>query len=395
MTYLLSLFRENKKFLRYWVSNAFAHASGTMVNIIFAYLSIMRGGAVEYSLVMGFSILFQTFSPFPAGFLADRINRGNFLFLTRTLQSLLILGIGLSHTSYVSDICYVTFTIISSMNGPFTAGLVQSILKKDQIVRGTSLNSLAISVFSMIGGIFGVLESDLGLLLFIFITASFRVLSGGLLYGINPAVKGKRRNEVNFKTRSIGLTSLGIATVLGISSSFPVALNLLAEQELRGSLSLSLISIASSGGHLIGSLVMGNYRGNTSKLLKPGVSLHSTLIAIFALIPPWEVLPPLSFLRGFFATVQNVSWRSSLRTNLPNEIMGRVWGSITTASSIISSAILFILGVSLPVIGLTPFFIGLGVLGLLSGIFALFEGLSRLEEEYGERGVSKADQQVS
>ncbi|WP_054836364.1 MFS transporter [Metallosphaera hakonensis] len=121
------ILRENRSFRFYWASISFSHISGIMFNVISAYILLLHSPTF-YSLVAGATMLMGSLIRFPAGYISDIVDRKRALTITRLSQAVLILAPIVS-TNFIV-VSFVGFNLLTSLNGPLSAGLVQSVMEK-------------------------------------------------------------------------------------------------------------------------------------------------------------------------------------------------------------------------------------------------------------------------
>ncbi|AWR94728.1 MFS transporter [Acidianus brierleyi] len=333
---LIKILRENKQFRYYWLSTSFMHISGLMYNIAIAYL-LLSSSLPLYVEIIGISMILSSIMPFPSGFLADKVDRKKFLILTRISQAILIFVS--SFSIYTAVISFLLLTTIVSISSPFSAGLIQSILRKNEVIGATSINSLTISLFALTGGILSLLFPILGKIAFLFLVSILRFSSAFLISRINISnihIPHKYSLKINFYKMPILFSAISFAFV----GLIPIILNSYVFNIFKTEESIALISTFTTVGNSIGAFVSSQVIKNERILtwIIVGIlGLSFSIIAISFIDTIFIYI--LILFRGLFTSFQNISWRSWLRINIPNEIMGRIWGTISTISSILSGII--------------------------------------------------------
>ncbi|QKQ99661.1 MFS transporter [Metallosphaera tengchongensis] len=332
---IIKILTENRNLRLYWVSTSLSHISGVMFSVVSAYI-FLQNSASFYSAVVGITLLVSALIRFPSGYVSDRLDRRKTIVLIRLLQSIVILFPILGTQWMV--ISFLVFNALSSLNVPLSAGLVQSILEKRQMVGGTSLNSLAISVSSLIGASLSALFPVLGIVPYLIIVALMRGTTS--LFIGNITVRKRSPSKLTKTPISFVLLPSLVLSILGVT---PIMLNTVVFVQSPQEISLSTISFLTTLGNIFGAIAAGELvKEDKIRLFVYGslLGLSVTLIGISVL--QLLMIYPLLFVRGFLSTMETVSIRSDLRIRVPNEIMGRVWGSVTTVSSLSSALITLI-----------------------------------------------------
>ncbi|MBW9141298.1 MAG: MFS transporter [Candidatus Aramenus sp.] len=330
---LVKALRENKGYRYYWLATSLMHVSGVMYTIAVAYL-LLRLSTPLYAGVSGISMVISALAPFPSGFLADRVNRKRTLVLLRVLQGVFIISSSFGVPALV--VSYLAVTFLVSFSSPFSAGIIQSVLKRGEVIGATSLNSLTISLFSLTGGVLALAFPFLGTLTYLFLISATRVLSA-VFISLIPLSKGRVEKE-SLSLSNMKLSILVFSVAFAFVGIAPVIVNSYAFDVFKDEQSLALVSAFTTVGSGVGAFLSSRFseRFLFSTATLGALGLGVTMISM-SLFKDYAVFT-LVAIRGIFTSFQNVSWRSIMRLNVPNQVMGRVWGSVKTLSSILGGA---------------------------------------------------------
>jgi DHA3 family macrolide efflux protein-like MFS transporter len=333
---LIKILKGNKQFRYYWLSTSFMHISGLMYNIAIAYF-LLSTSLPLYVEIIGISMIISSIMPFPSGFLADKVNRKKFLVITRIIQGTLIFISSIN--LYTAIFSFLLLTTIVSISSPFSAGLIQSLLRKNEVIGATSINSLTISLFAFTGGILSLLYPILGKIIFLLLVSTLRVSSAILIARISIPRLPSHKN-FGLKIGIYKIPVLFSAISFAFVGLLPIIINSYVFSIFKTEESIALISTFTTIGNSIGAIISSQVITNEkilSSIMIGILGLSFSVIGI-SFIDSMSIYV-LILLRGLFTSFQNISWRSWLRINIPNEIMGRIWGSISTISSVLSGII--------------------------------------------------------
>ncbi len=328
---LIRALRENKGYRYYWFATSFMHVSGVMYTIAVAFL-LLRLSTPLYVGVAGVSMVLSALAPFPAGFLADKLDRKKVLVLSRVIQGGLIATSSLGVPALVASYLAVSFLV--SFSSPFSAGIIQSVLKRGEVIGATSLNSLTISAFSLAGGLLALAFPSLGVFPYLLFTSAFRLASALFISLIQISSGGVEKESVSLRDMKLPIVVFSVAfAFVGIA---PIVVNSYVFDVFKDEQSLALVSTFTTIGNGVGAL-MSSWTRERSLLVTAilgAIGLGATLLFMSFLKD--YLLFAVVALRGAFTSFQNVSWRSIMRLNVPNQVMGRVWGSVKTLSAVMA-----------------------------------------------------------
>ncbi|BCS91707.1 hypothetical protein L3N51_00888 [Metallosphaera sp. J1] len=341
---------ENKSFRFYWASISLSHISGIMFNVITAYILLLVSPSF-YSLVVGGTMLAGALIRLPSGYISDSLDRRKALMLTRLSQAGLMLLPILSLK--LTPVSYIAFNLLTSLNGPLSAGLVQSVMERRQVLGGTSLNSLTISISSVIGGLVSLSYPALGITLFLSIASLMRGLT--VLFIGNVRVRARKEEHRGKIPKGLLLYPVLVFSFLDV---IPVMMNSLVFVVSSIEPSLALVSLLTTMGNGIGAILSGEkIRESSVKVWARAGSLLLGLVLVMIALSPLDLVYALLVIRGLLSSIQSISIRSDLRLRVPNSLMGRTWGLITTISSLVASTlalsysfIVGVVGTRLPVV---------------------------------------------
>ncbi|MCH1770712.1 MULTISPECIES: MFS transporter [Metallosphaera] len=358
---------ENRSFRFYWASISLSHISGIMFNVISAYILLLVSPSF-YSLVVGVTMLVGALIRLPSGYLSDSLDRRKALMLTRLSQAVLMLLPILSLK--LTPFSYVGFNLLTSLNGPLSAGLVQSVMERRQVLGGTSLNSLTISISSVVGGLVSLSYPVLGITAFLSIASVMRLFT--VFFIGNVRVKARKDEPKGRIPVSLIIYPILVFSFLDV---IPVMMNSLVFVVSSVEPSLALVSLLTTLGNGMGAILTGErIRENSIEMWARTGSLLLGLVLVAISLSPLYLVYVLLVLRGILSSVQSISIRSDLRLRVSNNLMGRTWGLITTISSFVASVvalsysfIVSVTGTRLPVLVLGLSLLTLGILMVYRG----------------------------
>ncbi|ABP96154.1 major facilitator superfamily MFS_1 [Metallosphaera sedula] len=364
---------ENRSFRFYWASISLSHISGIMFNVISAYILLLVSPSF-YSLVVGVTMLVGALIRLPSGYLSDSLDRRKALMLTRLSQAVLILLPILSLK--LTPFSYVGFNLLTSLNGPLSAGLVQSVMEKRQVLGGTSLNSLTISISSVVGGLVSLSYPVLGITAFLSIASVMRLFT--VFFIGNVRVKARKDEPKGRIPVSLIIYPILVFSFLDV---IPVMMNSLVFVVSSVEPSLALVSLLTTLGNGMGAILTGErIRENSIGIWARTGSLLLGLVLVAISLSPLYLVYVLLVLRGILSSIQSISIRSDLRLRVSNNLMGRTWGLITTISSFVASVVALSYSFIVSVTGTRFPVLVLGLSLLTLGILMVYRGPSNRQD---------------
>lgn len=310
----------------------------------------------------------------PSGYLSDSLDRRKALMLTRLSQAVLILLPILSLK--LTPFSYVGFNLLTSLNGPLSAGLVQSVMEKRQVLGGTSLNSLTISISSVVGGLVSLSYPVLGITAFLSIASVMRLFT--VFFIGNVRVKARKDEPKGRIPVSLIIYPILVFSFLDV---IPVMMNSLVFVVSSVEPSLALVSLLTTLGNGMGAILTGErIRENSIGIWARTGSLLLGLVLVAISLSPLYLVYVLLVLRGILSSIQSISIRSDLRLRVSNNLMGRTWGLITTISSFVASVVALSYSFIVSVTGTRFPVLVLGLSLLTLGILMVYRGPSNRQD---------------
>ncbi|MCR5503547.1 MAG: MFS transporter [Lachnospiraceae bacterium] len=380
------------KFLLLWAGELISSVGGGLTSFgLGVYIFRQTGSAANMALVTLLGFLPTLLLGVPAGVLADRYDRRLLLMIGDGCSALGILYILIAMQNggaSLTQICVGVFvsSVFSALLEPSFRATITDLLTDEEYSKANGLVSLAGSaryLFSPVIAGFLLSVSDIRLLLLIDI-ATF------ILTVISTAVVRRRLGSKKAESKEGFLESFregwsilkgkkGVLILVAISSGITLFMGMfqiLAEPMILSFADEKTLGVAETvcaSGMLAGGLYLG-IRGLKSgyvRILSVALALAGFFMAGFGLFE--SIIPIMLFGFLFFASLPfaNNCLDYLVRTNIPDEAQGRVWGMIGFISQLGYVAAYAVSGKAADILGQTT---GRGV-GRGAALVIIFAGI--------------------
>lgn len=320
-----------------------------LITLVF-YVSATRGkGTAVAALLLAVSLPWL-FGPLVGG-LADRVDKRRLMVACEALQATIFLIIAITLPPFPILLALVALSALLSVTfWPSARSAVPALLDVEQLSRGNAMmglvRNLSIAAGPAIGGLLITTFEVEGALA---VNAGTFVISSLLLTRLPALPRGVSdetpesllrsvRSGFSLMTRHATARAVALGALLGLSFAAldNVALPFLAIQELdTGARGFGLLSSGYGVGMLVTSLVMlrwGHRKPDHWLLAGFGMLGIGTLMT--GLAP--ALLPAIAaqFLAGGGNGIENISIDTLIQTTVPEEYLGRVFGSIAAAYTV-------------------------------------------------------------
>lgn len=419
---------KNRGFLKLWINQILVQLSCNALNfsLIIWVFQLTSSNIAVSALLFAFyfpAVILGLFT----GILVDLIDRRKIIIMINFFLSIAFFCLILTKANFLA-ILAIAFIIntLSQFYAQAEASAIPLIVKKDQLITANSLFSATLYSSFIIGfGLAGPLINHLGIDS-LFTLGGFILIVAFLLSLVFPAITSKPDEEGRLLVKAIKkrnyseIQRIGfleiIKTIKLVKGKLPVLTSILIlagvqmviavsavlipgflETSLRiKATDASYILIVPLGvGILTGAWILGK---NSQRLVKrlivsKGIIFAGLLFFLVGISP--IILPaikylakpkPLHFLTqpslsgvsivgSFFMGLALVSilvpTQTVLQQNTPEAIRGKVFSVLGVAMSGLSLIPVFLAGILADIFGVTPIFIALGVVIILSGLFGL------------------------
>ena len=338
-----------KKFILLWAGELISSIGGGLTSFgLGVYIFQQTGSAASMALVTLLGFLPTLLLSVPAGVLADRYDRRLLMMIgdgCSALGIMYILICMMNGGASLEQICVgvLISAVFSALLEPAFRATITDLLTKEEFSRASGLVSLAGSARYLISPIlagFLLTVSDVKLLLAIDICTFFLTV-------ISAAVVRRRIGRKAVETTAGFLASIregwqilrgrkGVLLLVLVSSAITLFMGMfqiLAEPLLLSFTDAKTLGVAETicaSGMLVSGLLLGvrGIKGTFTGIMSASLALAGLMMVGFGLFE--NVLPICVFGFLFFAALPfaNNSLDYLTRTNIPDEVQGRVWGLI-------------------------------------------------------------------
>ena len=344
-----------KKFILLWIGDLISQIGAGLTSFglsVYIFQQTKNAGDIALITLLGF--LPGLFLTIPSGFLADKYDRRILMIIgdgCSGLGVLFILICILNNGANLTQICIGVFisSVFSSLLEPSYRATINDLLTEEDFSKANGLVSLAGSakyLFSPLIASILLTISDIKLLLIIDISTFFLTTICILIVRKNIQNKDKikeilfinsiktcfnficNKKEILILTILSGFITLFMGTfqVLAV----PIVLS------ITNSKVLGITETICASGMLVSGIILGTkgIKKNFIKILSISLILSGIFILGFSIFTNIIIMCIFGFL--FFATLPfaNNCLDFLLRTNIPNEFQGRIWGLIGFISQI-------------------------------------------------------------
>ena len=343
------------KFLILWSGDLISQIGGGLTSFgLGVYIFNRTGSAAQMALVTLLGFLPTLILSVPAGVLADMYDRRILMMIGDGCSALGILYI--LFMMFVGDISLMHIctgvlisSVFSSLLEPAYRATVTDILSGEEFTKASGLISLSGSARYLLSPIIAGLllgKYDIKLLLVIDICTFFLTLAAAAFVKKNIASSATSKRENFFTVLADGWKGVysrkGVLLLIIISSlisMFIGVIQILSEPLILSFTDAGTLGIAETVcalGMLVTALLTGiaGIRKNQSRILAASLILAGLFMVLFSLTENIVTICVFGFL--FFAMLPpaNSCLDYLARTNIPNEMQGRVWGFIGLISQL-------------------------------------------------------------
>ena len=343
------------KFLILWSGDLISQIGGGLTSFgLGVYIFNRTGSAAQMALVTLLGFLPTLILSVPAGVLADMYDRRVLMMIGDGCSALGILYI--LFMMFVGDISLMQIctgvlisSVFSSLLEPAYRATVTDILSEEEFTKASGMISLSGSARYLLSPIIAGLllgKYDIKLLLVIDICTFFLTLTAAAFVKKNIASSATSNRESFFTVLADGWKGVysrkGVLLLIIISSLISMFIGVI--QILSEPLILSFTDAGTLGisetvcalGMLVTALLTGiaGIKKNHSRILAASLILAGLFMVLFSLTENIVTICAFGFL--FFAMLPpaNSCLDYLARTNIPNEMQGRVWGFIGLISQL-------------------------------------------------------------
>lgn len=343
------------KFLILWSGDLISQIGGGLTSFgLGVYIFNRTGSAAQMALVTLLGFLPTLILSVPAGVLADMYDRRILMMIGDGCSALGILYI--LFMMFVGDISLMHIctgvlisSVFSSLLEPAYRATVTDILSGEEFTKASGLISLSGSARYLLSPIIAGLllgKYDIKLLLVIDICTFFLTLAAAAFVKKSIASSATSKRENFFTVLADGWKGVysrkGVLLLIIISSlisMFIGVIQILSEPLILSFTDAGTLGIAETVcalGMLVTALLTGiaGIRKNQSRILAASLILAGLFMVLFSLTENIVTICVFGFL--FFAMLPpaNSCLDYLARTNIPNEMQGRVWGFIGLISQL-------------------------------------------------------------
>ena len=343
------------KFLILWSGDLISQIGGGLTSFgLGVYIFNRTGSAAQMALVTLLGFLPTLILSVPAGVLADMYDRRILMMIGDGCSALGILYI--LFMMFVGDISLMQIctgvlisSVFSSLLEPAYRATVTDILSEEEFTKASGMISLSGSARYLLSPIIAGLllgKYDIKLLLVIDICTFFLTLAAAAFVKKSIASSATSKRENFFTVLADGWKGVysrkGVLLLIIISSlisMFIGVIQILSEPLILSFTDAGTLGIAETVcalGMLVTALLTGiaGIRKNQSRILAASLILAGLFMVLFSLTENIVTICVFGFL--FFAMLPpaNSCLDYLARTNIPNEMQGRVWGFIGLISQL-------------------------------------------------------------
>ena len=343
------------KFLILWSGDLISQIGGGLTSFgLGVYIFNRTGSAAQMALVTLLGFLPTLILSVPAGVLADMYDRRILMMIGDGCSALGILYI--LFMMFVGDISLMHIctgvlisSVFSSLLEPAYRATVTDILSEEEFTKASGMISLSGSARYLLSPIIAGLllgKYDIKLLLVIDICTFFLTLAAAAFVKKSIASSATSKRENFFTVLADGWKGVysrkGVLLLIIISSlisMFIGVIQILSEPLILSFTDAGTLGIAETVcalGMLVTALLTGiaGIRKNQSRILAASLILAGLFMVLFSLTENIVTICVFGFL--FFAMLPpaNSCLDYLARTNIPNEMQGRVWGFIGLISQL-------------------------------------------------------------
>lgn len=350
---MFELIRRNINFRNFWYGQLISQMGDRIhtLAVIWLVYSWYNSGAAVGAVLIASTLPAFLISPF-AGNILDKYNRKRIMIICDFIRSFFVLGLAvLAYFDKINLPVILIFTVIISIGAAFfnpaTMAIMPSIVEKDDLTQANAFYQLSISASGALGFMAGS-----GLIALIGVPAAF--LLNGVSFSLSAffvfriiykhlPVKLKTSFMHDFKegwkiTKGIPLIVRLFGPIIVINfflAALFILVPVFAEGVFkRGSTGLGLMMTSLTLGMFLGAMVMSKGKPK----IKTFILLFSSLLFIggaflaMSLFSNFYLHLIMYVFIGMSLNVSNISLMALFQKIVPNEVRGKVFGLLTSAS---------------------------------------------------------------
>jgi len=386
---------KNRNFILLWVGQTISLMGDNLYYLALMWWVLERTGSTAAMATVAICSAIPSVILGPiAGTYADRIDRKRLLISMDFGRAILIatpavlLWLGALQVWHIFIIA-ISLSTMSTFFNPTLSAFIPQIVETENLTRANSLTQLSFSISGILGpSLAGVLVAFIGTASVMFLDAISFFISGTAILLIlvkktEVVVAEKRKflhelkeGFVYIKNEQFVLSMVLLASVLNFfAGPIGIYMPVMAKNVLNaGSEGFGFLASAISIGGLLGSLFLSLVKDIKSKgmVIIGGISFGGLLIALFGISTHlWASLLILGLV-GFFFSLTNIVLAAVFQTKVPNQLQGRVFGTLNTMSMGLRPVSLALAGVLSDLFKIQLVIFVSGVLIAFGGVYGFF-----------------------
>lgn len=350
---MFQLVRQNVNFRNFWYGQLISQLGDRVhtLAVIWLVYSWYNSGAAVGAVLIAATLPAFLISPF-AGNILDKYNRKRIMIICDIVRSVFVAGLAVLAFLDKLDLPVILFfTVVISIGAAFfnpaTMAIMPSIVKKEELTQANAFYQLSINVSAALGFMLGG-----GLIALIGIPAAFSIncvsfllsafFIARVVYDHLPA-KLKTNFIQDFRegwkiTKGIPLITKLFGPIIVINfflAALFVLVPVFAEGVFsRGSAGLGMMMTSLTLGMFLGALVMskGQPAISTLRLLFFSLLFIGLAFLVMGLLQQFYLHLLMYALVGLSLNVSNIALMALFQKIVPNEVRGKVFGLLTSAS---------------------------------------------------------------
>jgi len=389
-----TIFR-NRNFISLWVGQTISLMGDNLYYLALMWWVLERTGSTAAMATVAICSAIPSVILGPiAGTYADRIDRKRLLISMDFGRAILIATPAVLLWSNALQVWHIfviaiSLSTMSTFFNPTLSAFIPQIVETENLTRANSLTQLSFSISGILGpSLAGVLVAFIGTASVMFLDAISFLVSGTAILLIlvkktEVVVAEKRKflhelkeGFVYIKNEQFVFSMVLLASVLNFfAGPIGIYMPVMAKNVLNaGSEGFGFLASAISIGGLLGSLFLSLVKDIKSKglVIIGGISFGGLLIALFGISTHlWASLLILGLV-GFFFSLTNIVLAAVFQTKVPNQLQGRVFGTLNTVSMGLRPISLALAGVLSDLFKIQLVIFVSGVLIALGGVYGFF-----------------------
>lgn len=350
---MFELVRKNRNFRNFWYGQLISQLGDRIhtLAVIWLVYSWYNSGAAVGAVLIAATLPAFLVSPF-AGNILDKYDRKKILILSDVVRSVFVAGLAvLSFFEMVNLPIILFFTVIISIGAAFfnpaTMAIMPSLVKKEELTQANAFYQLSINASAALGFMVGS-----GLIALIGVTAAFSIncvsflLSAFFVFRIvYKHIPGHIKTNFieDFKegwkvTKGIPLIVRLFGPIVVINfflAALFILVPVFAEGVFnKGSAGMGMMMTGLTLGMFIGALLMskGQLKFKTQYLLFFSLLFIGMAFFVMSFVQNFYLHLLMYALVGISLNISNISLMALFQKIVPNEVRGKVFGLLTSAS---------------------------------------------------------------